>query len=103
MRKVKLLLDVRSSRLSPDDGKLNNRADYRRKHIYTRDLLYSVVENTLSARVPNYDTILDIDRKIREVSFPTAFQPYPKPEDIDYHSSAAGIRSFCHSQTRVIS
>lgn len=44
--------------------------DYRWKYEYTRDILTCILEQTLSAEAPKYETILELDRKVREKPLP---------------------------------
>ncbi|KAJ3512326.1 hypothetical protein NLJ89_g3583 [Agrocybe chaxingu] len=69
---------------------------WRTKHRFARDIYNQVAEATLIARTPSYNTILDLDRKVREISFPASFNPYVTREagaDI-FHSSSLALRDF---------
>ncbi|KAF5316353.1 hypothetical protein D9619_006856 [Psilocybe cf. subviscida] len=89
-----------------DDASLSNAAEHQTgfwhmKHLFARDIYYSVAESTLVARSPSYSTILDLDRKVREVSFPPKFNPYASKDDIGaeaFHSSSLSLRDFYASQ-----
>jgi hypothetical protein len=68
-------------------------------------MFHAVVEATLTATSPSYKTVLDLDKKVREVSFPTAFKPYVQREDgeEEYLSSSSSLRGFYASQHRTVS
>ncbi|KAF6760882.1 fungal-specific transcription factor domain-containing protein [Ephemerocybe angulata] len=74
------------------------------KHDYARDIFYCVAEATLTAQAPNYQTILDLDRKVREMSFPTSLKPYLSPADGEslYYSTSLSVRDFYASQYRTV-
>lgn len=78
---------------------------WRMKHIFAKDIYYSVADATLIAKSPSYSTILDLDRKVREISFPAKFNPYVTREvglEI-FHSSSLSWRDFYASQHRTVS
>jgi len=78
---------------------------WRMKYTFARDMFFAVVEATLTATPPSYKTILDLDTRVREISFPTAFKPYVQREDgeEEYFSSSASLRGFYASQHRTVS
>ncbi|KAF4619863.1 hypothetical protein D9613_005134 [Agrocybe pediades] len=60
----------------PDDDEAKLDADgkvlvgyYRWKYEFTKEIFASVIELTLTAEAPQYSTILDLDRKVREKTF----------------------------------
>ncbi|KAG5222589.1 zinc cluster transcription factor [Salix suchowensis] len=75
---------------------------WRMKHTFARDIFNAVAEATLTAKSPSYSTVLDLDRKVRELSFPAAFKPYVSKEDgeEEYYSSSLSLRGFYASQHR---
>ncbi|KAF4592617.1 hypothetical protein EYR38_008316 [Pleurotus pulmonarius] len=77
---------------------------WRMKHTFARDIFNAVAEATLTAKSPSYSTVLDLDRKVRELSFPAAFKPYVNKEDgeEEYHSSSLSLRGFYASQHRTV-
>lgn len=77
---------------------------WRMKHIFARDIFNAVVDATLTAQAPSYATILDLDKKIRQMTFPASFKPYVKLEDgrDEYYSSAKSLRDFYASQHRTV-
>ncbi len=78
---------------------------WRMKHTFARDIFNAVAEATLTAKSTSYSTVLDLDRKVRELSFPAAFKPYVNKEDgeEEYHSSSLSLRGFYASQHRTVS
>lgn len=76
------------------------------KHKFARDIYYSVANTTLIAKSPSYNTVLDLDKKVREVSFPASFNPYAKKDEVGdeiFHSSKLCLRDFYASQHRTVS
>ncbi|KAG5351982.1 hypothetical protein C0989_004276 [Termitomyces sp. Mn162] len=87
-----------------DKGEIQN-GFWRMKYTFGRDLFLAVSDATLVAKSPSYSTILEIDRKVREVTFPTSFKPYVTREDGDdiYYSSSHSLQGFYASQHRTVS
>lgn len=75
------------------------------KYTFGRDLFLPVSEATLVAKSPSYATILELDKKVREMSFPTSFKAYVSREDGDdiYFSSSLSLQDFYASQHRTVS
>lgn len=81
MKRVRSSVDVRAllstfSRAS--DLSYVFYAVWRMKHTFARDIFMPVLSATLAARPPSYSVILDLDRKVREISFPAGLKPYVK-------------------------
>jgi hypothetical protein len=78
---------------------------WRMKHIFGRDIFNAVAEATLIAKAPSYKTILDLDHKVRELSFSAAFKPYVMLEDgeEEFYSGSLSLRGFYASQHRSVS
>lgn len=75
------------------------------KHHFGKDIYNSVADATLSAHAPSYNTILDLDRKVREISFPVTFNPYVT-KDVGqeiFNSSSLSLKDFYASQHRTVS
>lgn len=74
------------------------------KHSFARDIYNSLAGATLVARSANYNTILDLDRKVRETTFPASFNPYVGREAGEevFHSSSLCLRDFYASQHRTV-
>ncbi|KAF8159162.1 fungal-specific transcription factor domain-containing protein [Crassisporium funariophilum] len=92
-----------------DDASLSDDAGphtgfWRMKHTFGRDIYNSVADATLIARAPSYNTVLDLDKKVREVSFPASFNPYISREAGEeiFHSSSLSLRDFYASQNRTV-
>lgn len=75
------------------------------KYIFARDMFLAVAEATLTAKSPNYATILELDRKVREISYPTMVKPYALREEgeKEYFSSSLSLQGFYASQHRTVS
>jgi len=74
--------------------------------LFARDIYYPLASSTLVAKSPTYETILELDRKVREVNFPSTYDPYPKKEVIGeevYVDSEMTMRDFYVSQHRSVS
>ncbi|KAK1236733.1 hypothetical protein PQX77_000089 [Marasmius sp. AFHP31] len=54
---------------------------YQWKYEFCRDIFSQVIELTLTAEPPNYETILDLDRKVREKSLPPHLNMFMNPGD----------------------
>ncbi|KAG2369905.1 hypothetical protein BDR07DRAFT_1266057 [Suillus spraguei] len=65
---------------------------WRWKHTFTRDVVSQVTELTLSAELPRYDTILELDRKVREQVLPPSLNLYRSSVQEDYTTPSAYIR-----------
>lgn len=78
---------------------------WRMKHKFAKNIYNSVADATLTAKSPSYHTVLDLDRKIREISFPASFNPYVT-RDVGpeiFNSSSLSLRDFYASQHRTVS
>ncbi|KAG7097069.1 hypothetical protein E1B28_004456 [Marasmius oreades] len=54
---------------------------YQWKYEFCRDILSQVIELTLTAEPPNYQTVLDLDRKVREKTLPSHLNMFMNPGD----------------------
>ncbi|KAF9482496.1 hypothetical protein BDN70DRAFT_875065 [Pholiota conissans] len=54
---------------------------YRWKYEFTKDVFASVIELTLTAEAPHYQTILELDKKVREKTFFPHLNAFISPED----------------------
>ncbi|KAJ3756343.1 fungal-specific transcription factor domain-containing protein, partial [Lentinula raphanica] len=78
---------------------------WRMKYTFAKESFTPVISTTLTAKSPTYSTIMDLDRKIRELSLPPGFKPYVSlfedgPEI--YHNSHLALRDFYASQHRTV-
>ena len=76
------------------------------KHDFAKDIYNSVAEITLTARAPSYNTVLDLDKKVREICFPALFNPHLARGDVAeeiFSSSSLCLRDFYASQHRTVS
>ena len=55
--------------------------DYRWKYEFTKEIFASVIELTLTAEAPQYQTILELDRKVREKTFFPHLNAFISSED----------------------
>lgn len=60
--------------------KLND-TDDRWKHEFTKEIFSAVTEHTLTAAAPSYQTVLELDRKVREKRLPATLNVFLSPED----------------------
>ncbi|KAF9070158.1 hypothetical protein BDP27DRAFT_647716 [Rhodocollybia butyracea] len=78
---------------------------WRMKYTFAKEGFTPVINTTLTARSPTYNTILDLDRKIRELSLPPGFKPYVSLHEDGpeiYHNSHLALRDFYASQHRTV-
>ncbi|KJA29960.1 hypothetical protein HYPSUDRAFT_210788 [Hypholoma sublateritium FD-334 SS-4] len=54
---------------------------YRWKYEFAKDVFASVIELTLTAEAPSYQTILDLDKRVREKTFFPHLNAFINPED----------------------
>ncbi|KAL4081790.1 fungal-specific transcription factor domain-containing protein [Scleroderma yunnanense] len=73
---------------------------FRWKHSFTKDVFMPVLELTLSAVPPSYDTILDLDRKVREKVLPPSLNLYRSSSSDEYTTPSSYIRGRLLSQFR---
>jgi hypothetical protein len=71
------------------------------KNCFSKDILASVIEVTLKANAPSYDTILELDRKIHEVTLPPSLNVSASKDD-GYCPPSAYMRGCLLSQFRSI-
>ncbi|KAK7453225.1 hypothetical protein VKT23_011903 [Stygiomarasmius scandens] len=78
---------------------------WRMKYTFARDSFMSVITSTLMAKTPSYATVMNLDRKVREMTLPAGFKPYVKLEEDGeevYHNSHFSLRDFYASQHRTV-
>lgn len=76
---------------------------WRWKHVFTRDVFSQVTELTLSAELPSYSTILELDRKVREKVLPPPLNLYLSSVQDNYTTPSAYIRGRILFQFRTTS
>ncbi|EAU84699.2 hypothetical protein CC1G_00218 [Coprinopsis cinerea okayama7 len=54
---------------------------YQWKYGFIKDVLATILEKTVTANPPTYETILDLDRRVRERALPPQFNTFLNPED----------------------
>ncbi|KAJ7593118.1 fungal-specific transcription factor domain-containing protein [Mycena floridula] len=74
------------------------------KYTFARDIFMPLVEATLAAKPPSYATILDIDKKVRAITFPDSFKAHAKLEDgvSQFYSSSLSLRDFYATMYRTV-
>ncbi|EGO01985.1 hypothetical protein SERLA73DRAFT_177669 [Serpula lacrymans var. lacrymans S7.3] len=73
---------------------------WRWKHTFTRDVFMQVTELTLTAAPPSYETILELDRKVREKVLPPSLNVYCNTDD-EFCTPSVYMRGRLLSQFRV--
>ncbi|KAJ3855656.1 hypothetical protein EV368DRAFT_34161 [Lentinula lateritia] len=73
-----------------EEGKLQM-GYFQWKYEFCRDILAQVLELTLTAELPSYQTILDLDRKVREKTLPAHLNVFMSAED-EHCTPAAYMR-----------
>jgi hypothetical protein len=76
--------------------------DYRWKYEFVKDIVSDILEQTLTAEAPQYKTILDLDRKIREKVLPPHLNVFMNPEEERFTPSVY-MRSCILGQFRAVS
>ncbi|KAJ7034066.1 fungal-specific transcription factor domain-containing protein [Mycena alexandri] len=86
-----------------DDG-LIRPGFWRSKYHFARDIWMAMAEATLAAKPPGYATVLELDRRVRELSVPDSYKPYPTRADgeAEYFSSSARLRGAFAGQYRAV-
>ncbi|KZT69218.1 hypothetical protein DAEQUDRAFT_669927 [Daedalea quercina L-15889] len=69
------------------------------KMIFSRDIYSPIAEAMLAAKGPTYNTILDLDRRIRQMTLPP-IKLYLRPDDDDYNNPALCMKSYLMSHYR---
>ena len=76
--------------------------DWKWKFLFSQQVYSLVIDSLLSAKVPTYETVLDLDRRIRQTTLP-AVRLYLRPDEDDYTNPALCMKSYLMSQYRSIS
>lgn len=76
--------------------------DYRWKYEFVKEILSSVLEESLTAEAPQYRTILELDRKVREKKLPPHLNVIMSPEE-EHFTPLVYMRSCILGQYRAIS
>ncbi|THH27408.1 hypothetical protein EUX98_g6784 [Antrodiella citrinella] len=71
------------------------------KLAFARSIIVHAHDLLLAAEAPDYEMILDLDRKIRELCVPK-IKLYPKPEDEEYYNAGLCMQSCLMSQFRSV-
>ena len=76
---------------------------FRWKYSFTKDVFIPVVELTLTATPPTYETILELDRKVREKVLPPSLNLYRSSAIDEYTTPTSYIRGRILFQFRTAS
>ncbi|KAJ6594808.1 fungal-specific transcription factor domain-containing protein [Mycena capillaripes] len=90
--------------ISPTDQGEPRPGIWHSKYCFSRDIWMPLAEATLAAKPPGYATVLELDRRVRELSVPESYKPYPTRADgeEEYYSSASSLRGAYASQYRAV-
>ncbi|CCM02639.1 uncharacterized protein FIBRA_04743 [Fibroporia radiculosa] len=72
------------------------------KLTFFKDIYFPIAEAMLSAKAPSYATVLDLDRRIRQMTLPPV-KLYLRPDDDDYNNPALCMKSYMLSHFRSLS
>ena len=61
-----------------------------------------IVDALVNARAPTYETVLDLDRQIRQTTLPPV-RLYLRPDEDDYNNPSLCMQGYLMSQYRSIS
>ncbi|KAJ3573873.1 hypothetical protein NP233_g2152 [Leucocoprinus birnbaumii] len=74
---------------------------YRWKYEFVKEILSDVIEKSLTAEAPQYRTILDLDRKLREKKLPPHLNVFMSPEE-EHFTPSVYMRGCILGQFRAI-
>ena len=69
--------------------------------MFAQQVYAHVVDALVNAQAPTYETVLDLDRRIRQTTLP-AVRLYLKPEEDDYNNPGLCMKGYFMSQHRSI-
>jgi hypothetical protein len=81
---------------------LTQKADYQWKFEFIKEIFAPITESTLSAESPNYQAILELDRKVREKPLPSHLNTFMNVED-EHCTPSAYMRGCLLGQFRAVS
>ena len=76
--------------------------DWDWKARFTQTVYTNIVNSLLTAKAPSYETVLELDRQIRQTMLPPV-KLYLKPEEDGYNNPGLCMKSYLMSQYRSIS
>ena len=76
--------------------------DWKWKFLFSQQVYTHVIDALLGAKAPTYETVLDLDRRIRQTTLP-AVRLYLRPDEDDYTNPALCMKGYLMSQYRSIS
>lgn len=69
--------------------------------MFSHSVYLHITDALLSAKAPTYETVLDLDRRIRQTTLPTV-KLYLRPDEEDYSNPALCMKGWLMSQFRSI-
>lgn len=75
--------------------------DWAWKFMFSHQVYSHITDALLSAKAPSYETVLDLDRRVRQTTLP-AVRLYLKPDEADYSNPALTMKGWLLSQYRSI-
>ena len=78
------------------------RLDWKWKFLFSQQVYSHVIDALLGAKAPSYETVLDLDRRIRQTTLP-AVRLYLRPDEDDYTNPSLCMKGYLMSQYRSIS
>lgn len=75
---------------------------YQWKYEFCRTIFSAVLESTLTAKPPNYETVLELDKKVRQMTLPPHLNVFMSASDMDFTPSVY-MRGCMLAQYRIIS
>jgi len=82
--------------------KLTLNTGYRWKYEFVKEILAGVLEQSLTAEAPQYNAILELDRKVREKKLPSHLNVVMSPEE-EHFTPLVYMRSCILGQFRAVS
>ncbi|KAJ3528129.1 hypothetical protein NM688_g8035 [Phlebia brevispora] len=71
------------------------------KFLFSQQVYSHVIDSLLGAKAPTYETVLDLDRRIRQTTLP-AVRLYLRPDEDDYTNPSLCMKGYLMSQYRSI-
>lgn len=102
MKMANLSLDVCLLFLPLHTRFLRHGIDYRWKYEFVKETISVVLEQTLTAETPQYRTILELDRKVREKRLPPHLNVFMSPEE-EHFTPSVYMRGCILGQFRAVS
>lgn len=75
--------------------------DWKWRFLFSQQVYAHVVDALVNAQAPTYETVLDLDRRIRQTTLP-AVRLYLRPDEDDYNNPGLCMKGYLMSQYRSI-